>query len=145
MYKHILVATDGSQLASKAVTAGLRLAKALGADVTCINAIEPWTSTVGAEGAAFAFPIDGYEKAAADAAARIFAEVRAEASGLGVQCETVTVQGFPADAIIEAALTQGCDLIVMASHGRRGIARAILGSQAARVVTRSSIPVLICR
>ena len=145
MYKHILIATDGSELAAKAVPAGLRLAKALGARATSINASEPWTAMVGAEGAAFNFPIDEYEKAAADSAARIFDEVRKEASSLGVECNTVHVQNFPAEAIIETAQTQGCDLIVMASHGRRGIARALLGSQAARVVTLSSIPVLICR
>ncbi len=145
MYTHILIATDGSELAEKAVAAGLSLAKALAAGVTCINASEPWTAMVGAEGAAFSFPVDEYEKAAADAAARIFEDVRKEASILGVKCDTVHVQGFPAEAIIETAQTRGCDLIVMASHGRRGIARALLGSQAARVVTLSSVAVLICR
>ena len=145
MYKHILIATDGSELAAKAVTAGLSLAKALGARVTAINVSEPWTSMVGAEGTTFSFPINEYEKATGDAAASIFEEVRKEASRLGVQYKTIHVQGFPAEAIIETAQTQGCDLIVVASHGRRGIARALLGSQAARVVTLSAVPVLICR
>ena len=61
-------------------------------------------------------------------------------------CETLHVKNqFPAEGIIEAAKAQGCDLIVMASHGRRGLSRLLLGSQANRVVTQSTIPVLICR
>ncbi len=145
MYKHILIATDGSELAAKAVTAGLSLAKALGARVTALNASEPWTAMIGIEGAAASFSIDEYEKAVADAATRMFDEVRKQASSLGVECNTVHVLDFPAEAIIETAQAQGCDLIVMASHGRRGIARALLGSQAAKVVTLSTVPVLICR
>jgi nucleotide-binding universal stress UspA family protein len=144
MYKHILIATDGSQLANKAVMAGLMLAKTLGAKATAITASEPWTAMmIGAP--AFAFPIEDYEKAAAENAARVLAGVSETAKKVVVACDTVHVTGFPAEAIIETAKKRKCDLIVMASHGRRGIARALLGSQATRVLSLSTIPVLICR
>lgn len=145
MYSHILIATDGSELAGKAVTAGLKLAKALGARVTAVTATEPWSAMVGPEGSAFSFPIEEYEKSSSDRAREILAGVSKEASSLDVHCTASHVTEFPAEAIIEAARSSGADLIVMASHGRRGIARALLGSQAARVVTLSSVPVLICR
>ena len=144
MYKHILIATDGSDLAAKAVNTGLALAKALGAKATAVNATEPWTAMVSGE-AALAFPIEEYEKSAAENAARLLSVVTAEAKKQGVACETVHVNDFPAEAIIETAKARGCDLIVMSSHGRRGIARVLLGSQATRVLTMSTVPVLICR
>lgn len=145
MYKHILIATDGSDLAAKAVATGLALAKELKANVTAVTATEPWTAMVSPEGAALSFPIDEYEKAAAENAARILAKVREDAANAGVACETLHATNFPADAIIEAAQSRGCDLIVMSSHGRRGLARVLLGSQAVQVLTHSSVPVLICR
>lgn len=145
MFKHILIATDGSDLAAKAVTAGLMLAKSLGASATAVSATEPWTAMIGGEAGAFNFPIDDYEKAATENAAGILAKVSEEAITLGVECKTVHVNDFPAEAIIATAKSHQCDLIVMASHGRRGLARALLGSQATRVVTLSSAPVLICR
>lgn len=144
MYKHILIATDGSELASKAVSTGLALAKQLNAKATALTATEPWTAMMMGE-PAIAFPIAEYEKAAAENAARILAEVSGSAKKLGLACETVHVMNFPAEAIIETAKARGCDLIVMASHGRRGLARALLGSQATNVLTHSTVPVLICR
>jgi nucleotide-binding universal stress UspA family protein len=142
MYKHILIATDGSDLAGKAVTAGLALAKRLGAKVTTVTAIEPWLSIASSETAAAFMQ---YQKAAEHDAARILGQVSTAAQELGVQCETVTVTESAAEAIIETANSKQCDLIVMSSHGRRGLARVLLGSQATRVVTLSSVPVLICR
>ena len=145
VYKHILIATDGSDLAGKAVSAGLALAKDLKAKVTAVSATEPWTAMVGIDGPAFNFSIEDYEKAAADNAERILSKVREEAATLGVDCQTVHVNDFPAEANIATAKSQGCDLIAMASHGRRGLTRVLLGSQAIHVLTHSSIPVLICR
>ena len=145
MYKHILIATDGSDLGGKAVTAGLELAGHLKAKVTAVTATEPWSAMVTGEAAAFAFPIEEYEKSAAENAARVLSAVSEAAKKQDVPCETVHVNDFPAEAIIDTAKTKGCDLIVMASHGRRGIARVLLGSQAIRVLTLSSVPVLICR
>jgi nucleotide-binding universal stress UspA family protein len=142
MYKHILIATDGSELAGKAVAAGLALAKLLGAKVTALTAIEPWLSIATSDTAA-AFM--AYQRAAEQDAARILGKVSMAAREHGVQCETVTVTEVAAEAIIEAAKSKQCDLIVMSSHGRRGLARILLGSQATRVLTLSSVPVLICR
>jgi nucleotide-binding universal stress UspA family protein len=145
MYKHILIATDGSILATKAVASGLQLAKALGAQVTAITATNPWTSFAADVPPAFDFPIDEYQKAAEANAAGVLSAVRTRARELGVECDTLQANSYPADAILETAKSKGCDLIVMASHGRRGIARALLGSQAASVVASSPVPVLICK
>ena len=144
MYKHILIATDGSELAQKAVTSGLALAKALGAKVTAVMATEPWTAMVSGE-PGLAFPVDQYEKEAAENAARVLASVREAAKKQDVACETVNVKDFPAEGIIATAKAEGCDLIVMSSHGRRGLAKILLGSQASQVATLSTVPVLICR
>jgi len=144
MYTHILIATDGSELAGKAVKIGLALARHLKAKVTVVTATEPWAAMATGAGA-FAFPVEEYEKSAAENAARILGEVSAAAKQKDVVCETVRVNDFPAEGIIDAAKAKGCDLIVMASHGRRGLARALLGSQATRVLTLSTVPVLICR
>lgn len=144
MYTHILIATDGSDLAAKAVTAGLELGKQLKAKITAVTAIEPWTGMMTGE-PTFSFPIEEYEKAGAENAAKILAKVSEAARAAGVACETVQVTDFPAEGIIETAKSRGCDLIVMASHGRRGLARVLLGSQATRVLTQSTVPVLVCR
>lgn len=144
MFKNILIATDGSDLAAKGVVAGLELAKTLGAKVTIMIAIEPWKSMIVGE-AAFSFPIEEYEKAAAQTADTVLSAARAMADKAGVACETVHVTNFPAEGIVETAEAKGCDLIVLTSHGRRGIARAVLGSQASRVLTMSKVPVLVCK
>jgi nucleotide-binding universal stress UspA family protein len=144
MYKHILIATDGSELAGRAVTTGLALAKVLKARVTAVTATEPWSAmAIGEPG--LAFPIEEYEKAAAENAGRILSGVSSSAEDVGVQCETMHVNDFPAEGIVETAKAKGCDLIVMASHGRRGLSKLLLGSQTARVLTLSAVPVLVCR
>ena len=145
MYKHILIATDGSELAGKAVVAGLELASRIKAKVTAVTATEPWTAMMQGEPAALAFPIEDYEKSAAENTRRILSGVQEAAQKQSVACETVHVNDFPAEAIIATAKSKGCDLIVMASHGRRGVARMLLGSQATSVLTQSTVPVLICR
>jgi nucleotide-binding universal stress UspA family protein len=145
MYRHILIATDGSELAQKAVEQGAALAKAIGAEVTMVTVTEPWTSVAPGE-MAISFPVEEYEKGAASNAARTLAAAQEIASQRGISCKSVHVKDqFPADGIIDTAKTSGCDLIVMASHGRRGLARVFLGSQAVRVLTHSPVPVLICR
>ena len=145
MYKNILIATDGSELALKAVDQGLALAKALNAKATAITATEPWTSVASVE-LGMAFPIDEYEKACAEGAAKILGVVSKQAEKVGVACQTLHVKDqFAAEGIIETAKSRGCDLIVMASHGRRGLSRLLLGSQANNVVTHSAVPVLIYR
>ena len=145
MFEHILIATDGSEVAAKAVSAGLELAKNLAARVVVMTASEPWYALVNAETIAIHFPADEYERATKEEAARILGEVRAQALTLGIECQTLHVTNFPAEAIIETAKANACDLIVMGSYGRGGIARLLLGSQATKVVTLSSVPVLVCR
>ena len=145
MYKHLLIATDGSDLALKAVEQGLALAKALNAKATAITATESWTTIATGE-MGMAFPIEEYETGCAENAAKILDAVSKLAAQAGVSCQTVHVKDqFAAEGIIETAKSLGCDLIVMASHGRRGISRLLLGSQANTVLTHSTVPVLICR
>jgi nucleotide-binding universal stress UspA family protein len=145
MYKHILIATDGSELAGKAVAAGFDLARKLGAQVTTVTVTEPWTALVTGE-AVFGFPADEYEKSIVESANRILSGVSKLARKADIQCATVHAKDqYPAEGILETAKKNGCDLIVMASHGRRGLGRLLLGSQAVRVLTHSTVPVLICR
>jgi nucleotide-binding universal stress UspA family protein len=148
MYKQILIATDGSDLAQKGVDHGFALAKLLNA-TTCVVVVSELFTGITLEGEPKLGLFTGSAdlKAAAEAAAkRILDRVRDTAKRAGVQCETVHVRDkFPADGILEAAEKRGCDLIVMASHGRRGIERLLLGSQANEVVTRAKVPVLIVR
>ncbi len=145
MFKHILIATDGSDLAGKAVIHALALAKPLGARVTAVYVSEPWVAVAPGE-VAMAFPIKEYEESVAANAAHILPAVEAEAKAQGIACTTIHLRDqFPAEGIVETAEKQGCDLIVMASHGRRGLMRVLLGSQANKVLTESKVPVLICR
>ncbi len=148
MFKHILIATDGSELADKAVVEGLTLAKALKAQATAVTVTEPWDalSMAAIAEAQMRNPIADYEERIAAAANRILSPVAEKAKKLDVPCATVHVKDrHPAEGIIETAQTRMCDLIVMASHGRRGLAKLLIGSQASRVVTLSPVPVLICR
>ena len=145
MYKHILIATDGSELARKAVAQGLGLAKALSARVTVVTITEPWTAVVPGE-MGLSFPIEDYEVSVASSAAVILGAAKGDADKSSVKIETRHVADqYPADGIISAAKACGADLIVMASHGRRGISRLLIGSQANQVVVHSDIPVLIVR
>jgi nucleotide-binding universal stress UspA family protein len=146
MYKHILLPTDGSELSHKAVRQGLELAKALGAKATAINVTGPWPVSEIGGGMVVAAPLDEYDSAVAKEAGRVLAEVKDLAAKAGVDCITVHVPNqYPAEAIVEQANSSGCDLIVMASHGRRGFAKLLLGSQATRVLAYSTVPVLICK
>jgi nucleotide-binding universal stress UspA family protein len=145
MYKHLLIATDGSELAQKAVDNGLALAKALNAAATVITVTEPWDVVVVPD-AAIVFPPSDYEDSAAAAAAKILEAVDEGARRMGSTCTTLHVKDrYPAEGIVDTAKEKGCDLIVMASHGHRGLRRLILGSVANEVVTHSAVPVLICR
>jgi nucleotide-binding universal stress UspA family protein len=145
MYKHILIATDGSDLAARALAQGLSLAKALASQVTVVTVTEPWGAQMIGE-AAIAFPFEEYEKAVSADAAEILSKASEAASKAGVSCTTIHVkERHPAEGILETAKASTCDLIVMASHGRRGLTRLLLGSQAQNVITHSTIPVLICR
>ena len=148
MYKHILIATDGSELARKAEIQGLELAKDLKAAATAVTVTESWSSLelAGRAERGAMHPIEDYETLAMASAARILARVSETAKTTGVACDIVHAkEQHPAEGIIATANAKGCDLIVMASHGRRGLQRLLLGSQANEVLAHSSIPVLICK
>lgn len=148
MYKLILIPTDGSECARKGVDHGLGLARSVGAQVIIVTVTEPFPIYAGAAaGAGWAAPpIDTseFEASQAQAAERMLSEAKTAAERLGVDAETVHVpQARPAEAIVEIANRRQCSLIVMASHGRRGLRRLLLGSQTAEVLASSSVPVLV--
>jgi nucleotide-binding universal stress UspA family protein len=144
MYKHILVPTDGSDLTKKAVDTAIGLAKALGATLYTMSVKEPFPYSAISE----MQPVPPQEFF--DAQERIAAErveaVRASCVVAGLACETHTVEAVhPWEAIIEHAKDKGCDLIVMSSHGRRGVTALLLGSETQKVLTHTAIPVLVVR
>jgi nucleotide-binding universal stress UspA family protein len=149
VYKHILIATDGSKLATKALEHGLDLAKRDNAQVTVVTVTEPWSPLEMAKEARenrWSDPISQFEALASAAAKRILDAAIERGNAYGLACDRIHVKDQPpAEGIIAAAKDKGCDLIVMASHGRRGAARLLLGSQAYEVLTTCSVPVLIVR
>ena len=147
MYKHILIPTDGSDLSKKAVQHGVLLAKATKARVTSITVIslsqlfklEPDSFTE--------LPEEyGYKKQMENFANKCLDQVKTAALAQDVSCDVMYVErDHPYQAIIDAANNQHCDLIVMASHGRHGISAIVLGSETVKVLTHSTIPVLVYR
>lgn len=145
MYKHILIATDGSEFAGKALATGFALAKHVAAKVTVVTVTEPWRGRVTGE-AAFGLPAGEFAKIADEQARRVLDAVRKAAAEAGVSVDLLHVKDhYPADGVLQAARETGSDLVVMASHGRRGLERLFLGSETQRVLTQSNIPVLVCR
>jgi nucleotide-binding universal stress UspA family protein len=145
MYRNILIATDGSALGDKSVSTGVALAKHLGATVTVVYVTEPWATDFPPELTKEPFWVK-YNDACAARAATILDAAAQRAGDVGVACTVRHVpNSYPADGILETADACGCDLIIMSSHGRRGIARFVMGSQAQEVLVRSRLPVLICR
>jgi nucleotide-binding universal stress UspA family protein len=117
----------------------------MSAKVSIVNVTEPWVAVAPGE-VAMAFPIKEYDESVSANAENILVATKRQAESAGVACSTLHVRDqFPAEGIIETAEKHGCDLIVMASHGRRGLMRFLLGSQAIKVLTHSAIPVLVCR
>ncbi|WP_343312928.1 universal stress protein [Brucella sp. BE17] len=149
MYRNILIATDGSELAEKGVEQGVALAKGVGAQVTFVSVTELLPSygiVVAAEWASSPAAFQEYREAITKAAGEILTKAKTIAEAAGVAAQAVHVENqSPAQGIVEAAKTRGCDLIVIASHGRRGVNKLLLGSQAAEVLSLSSVPVLIIK
>lgn len=145
MYKHILIATDGSDLAAQAAADGLALAKALGARVTAVTVTDIFP-TGPYSPIPFPATIERYEAAAAGGAARILASLAEAAAQQSISCRTIHVKDqTPAEGIVTTIAAEDCDLVVIASHGRRGVSRLLLGSQAQKVVALSPVAVLVCR
>ena len=145
MYKHILIPTDGSDLSRAAIRQGVAFAKSIGARVTGIT-ISPPFHTFALDPVVVTETPEQYAKSCAARAEGCLATVRDVAATAGVPCDLVhEVHEHPYEAIIAAAGGRGCDLIFMASHGRRGMSALVLGSETTKVLTHSKIPTLVCR
>jgi nucleotide-binding universal stress UspA family protein len=145
MYKHILIPTDGTPLSTAAVDEGLRFARAVGAKATVLAVVEPFR-LLATDSAQISQTRMSYSQHAKTAAARHLASAADQAKTLGVPCTCVELEHeFPYLAIIETAANHKCDLIAMASHGRRGVSALILGSETTKVLTHSTVPVLVYR
>ncbi|SHM23472.1 Nucleotide-binding universal stress protein, UspA family [Paracoccus solventivorans] len=148
MYKHILIATDGSELALKGLRQGLGLARISGAKVTVLTVIEPLRPQVlaAAQRAGIEDPVGRYDQQIDEMMKERLASIQAEATEQGVTVEPIhEVDDSPAEAILRTANLQGCDLIVMSSHGRRGLQKLLLGSQTSEVLVKTTVPVLVVR
>jgi len=145
MFKHLLLPTDGSPLSARAIDQGVALARQLGAKVSMITVLEPLRA-FNASSELLADVRESFEKNSREAADRTLQAAADQAAALGVQASTTVVTGSqPYRQIIDAAAKGGCDLIVMASHGRRGVSGLLVGSVTQKVLTHSSIPVLVIR
>ena len=144
MYQHILIATDGSEISGKAVRQGLALAKAVGARATVITVSEPFPNFQSefASGEV----VKQHQSAQQKEAGSYLASAMKAADEIGITAGTLHVaDSHPAEAILDAAMAQDCDLIVMGSHGRRGLGRLLLGSKTYEVVSHGHVPVLVVR
>ncbi len=144
MFKKILLPTDGSDLSTKAIDGGLEFAKALKAGVVGLTVIEPYSYSNLSEYRPET--LDDYEQRTMKVAAERLGKVADAAARASVPVETVTVKSFsPFEAIIDTAKAKGCDVIFMASHGRKGLSAVLLGSETQKVLTHSTIPVMVYR
>ncbi|MEI8170459.1 MAG: universal stress protein [Rhodoferax sp.] len=147
MYKRILVATDGSTLSKKAVSSAIELAALANAELVALKVIPRYPQSYFEGGLALqAAEVGRVEQQWADDGQAVVDAVQKAALAQGVKAKAITVKSdFVSDAVIAAAKKHKCDLIVMASHGRRGIKRLLLGSETQQVLTHSHVPVLVLR
>ena len=147
MFKHILISTDGSPVSNKAAKAGIALAKALRSKITAYCAIEPLQLIYGMEGYALdQKTFDDIEQSARAVALKQVDAIGKWAKAVGVPFAAVVTKAYtPYEGIITAAKKQKCDVIFMASHGRRGLSKLVMGSVTQKVLTHSKIPVVVYR
>ena len=148
MFKKILLPTDGSEISEKAAEAGLQLASTLSAEVVVLYVTQPVAAPMGFDGmaAAYAAPDPELDAEAQKHAEAYLARIEAMARAHAVPCSTRLVSNFNvADGVAQAAQDAGCDLIFMASHGRSGLSRLLLGSVTTKVVSIATVPVLVYR
>lgn len=148
MYRHILIATDGSERAAKGVEHGVALARQLQAKATVLTVSEPintgFDDALGWSAVATSLP--DFQKAREEAARKVLDAATVQAQKVDVTPQLLHVADrYAAEAIVDTAEQQGCDLIVMASHGRRALGRLLLGSQTSEVLARCGVPVLVIR
>jgi nucleotide-binding universal stress UspA family protein len=147
LFKHILVPTDGSDLAAKAIEQAIIFAKEISAKITAMTVTEPFPAhLVSVTPSELEYAPLEYMKHAEAYAGTVLGTASDAANSAGVTCEVLHVEhGHIYQAIIDAAEARKCDLIVMASHGRRGVSAVVLGSETVKVLTHSKIPVLVYR
>jgi nucleotide-binding universal stress UspA family protein len=147
MYKRILVATDGSTLSKKAVRNAIDLAKAIGADLVALYVVPRYPVSYFEGGVTISMQdVESTEKQWSDKGQAVVDAVQQAAQAEGIKAKAVVVRSdLVAESIMSAAKKQKCDLVVMASHGRKGIKRVLLGSETQHVLTHSTVPVLVLR
>ena len=144
MFKRILVPTDGSDITHKAIAQAIELARSVGAQLYTISVKEPFPYSAISE--MQPTPPQEFFDAQERIATKRVADVTEAAKAAGLACQGHTVEALhPWEAIIDHAKRQECDLLVMASHGRRGVTALLLGSETQKVLTHSTIPVLVVR
>ena len=149
MYQHLLLPTDGSELSERAARDGVRFAKSLGAQLTVLHVTPlfyPSELPAPARGREYAARAREYEESSKENAARALGPIERMAREAGVVCSAVhRVTDSPWEVIINVAAERGCDLIFMASHGRRGVSALLIGSETNKVLTHTKIPVIVWR
>lgn len=146
MFKTILVPTDGSSLAEKAVGPAVDMARQFGGKIVAISVAEPPSTALLYEGGGATAALDNYQERAHEAAQKHVDRIRDMASAANVPCDTVVATGlYPYDEIVAAATKYGCDMISIGSHGRKGLSRLFAGSETQKVLAHSTIPVLVVR
>ncbi|MFO1495973.1 MAG: universal stress protein [Lysobacterales bacterium] len=147
MYRHILVPTDGSEIAKRAIDSAIALARAVGARITGVYAVPEYMPPVDAMVPVYQFPSrDEYERQAAIEAELVLKDVQQACAAAGVECSLKHgIDSHPYRLILATAKAQGCDLICMSSHGRRGLSAVLLGSETQKVLTHGDLPVLVVR
>jgi len=144
MFKRILVPTDGSEITAKAIDAAIELAKSVGAQLYTISVKEPFPYSAISEMQPTP-PQEFFDAQERIATKRVHAVVE-QSQQAGLTCQSHTVEALhPWEAIIDHAKRMECDLLVMASHGRRGVSALLLGSETQKVLTHSKVPVLVVR
>jgi nucleotide-binding universal stress UspA family protein len=145
MYKHILLPTDGSELSERAIREAVRFAKSIGARVTALHVTPPFYPA-GVNPSAFTAQSEEHARRANESRQKALGFAERTAAEAGVPCAVLHKESdAPWEEIIEAATDADCDLIFLASHGRRGVAALVLGSETNKVLTHSKIPVLVTR
>ncbi len=148
MFKKILIPTDGSKLSAQAANKGVCFARTIGAEIVALHVTQPFAATVGFDGMAAAYAItdEDYDRTAAEQAKKYLQAVLDRAETAGVKAKPLAVSNFNvADGIVQAAQSEGCDLIFIGSHGRSGLSRLLLGSVTVKVLGLAKVATLVYR
>lgn len=148
MHKKILLPIDGSDISVQTANSGISFARQIGAEIVVLNVTQPFSTLVGFDGVAASYAISDtdYEEAARREAEEYLKPVMDRAETAGVKANSVIVSNYNvADGVVEAAKDHGCDLIYIATHGRSGLSRLLLGSVTSKVIQLAPVSVLVYR